>query len=70
MLVIGLSAMIGFHVIENVGMCIGLLPITGIPLPFISSGVSSLITNYIAIGIILSVSMRRKRAIFNSETSK
>lgn len=66
MLVIGLAAMIGFHVIENIGMCIGLLPITGIPLPFISSGVSSLITNYIAIGIILSVSMRRKRAIFNS----
>jgi rod shape determining protein RodA len=66
MLVIGLTAMIGFHVVENLGMCIGLLPITGIPLPFISSGVSSLITNYIAIGIILSVSIRRKRAIFNS----
>lgn len=65
-LVIGLTAMMGFHFIENIGMCIGLLPVTGIPLPFISYGGSSLITNYIALGLILSVSIRRKRNIFNA----
>lgn len=67
-LVIGITAMMGFHFIENIGMNIGILPITGIPLPFVSAGGSALLTNYIAIGIILSVSMRRKRTIFNSST--
>ena len=55
----GLTSMIMFHFIENVGMCIGLMPITGIPLPFISYGGTSMITNYLAIGIILSVSVTR-----------
>mgnify|MGYP001139709561 CR=1 FL=1 len=64
--VIGLTAMMGFHFIENIGMNIGILPITGIPLPFFSKGGSAMVTNFIAIGIILSVSMRRKRTIFNS----
>ncbi|MCX8130122.1 MAG: rod shape-determining protein RodA [Clostridia bacterium] len=65
-LVSGLTAMMGFHFIENIGMNIGILPITGVPLPFISQGGSAMVTNYIAIGIILSVSIRRKRTIFNS----
>ena len=65
-LVTGLASMMAFHFVENIGMCIGLLPVTGIPLPFISSGGSSMITNYIAIGVILSVSMRRQRVIFNN----
>lgn len=65
-LVVGVSAMFAFHIIENIGMSIGLLPVTGIPLPFISAGSSSIVTNYLAVGVILSVSMRRKKAIFNS----
>ncbi len=65
-LVVGLTGMMGFHFLENIGMCIGILPVTGIPLPFISAGGSAMVTNYIAVGIILSVSMRRKRTIFNS----
>ncbi len=65
-MVICIASMLGFHFIENIGMCIGVLPVTGIPLPFVSQGNSSLIANYLNIGIILSVSMRRKRAIFNS----
>jgi len=55
----GLAAMIMFHFIENVGMCIGLMPITGIPLPFVSYGGTAMITNFVAIGIILSVSVTR-----------
>lgn len=58
---IGIASSIAFNFIENVGMCIGLLPITGVPLPFISQGGSALISNYIAIGIMLSISMRKKR---------
>lgn len=67
-MVIFIAAMLGFHFIENIGMCIGVLPVTGIPLPFVSQGGSSLLTNYLNIGILLSVSMRRKKTIFNSST--
>lgn len=59
-------AILAFHFIENIGMCIGIMPVTGIPLPFVSRGNSSLIANYMNIGVLLSISMRRKRAIFNS----
>lgn len=65
-IVIGITSMLGFQFIQNIGMCLRLLPVTGLPLPFVSQGGSSLITNFISIGIVLSVSMRRKRAIFNS----
>lgn len=65
-MVICITSIMGFHFIENIGMCIGVLPVTGIPLPFVSQGGSSLIANYLNIGIILSVSMRRQKAIFNS----
>lgn len=65
-LVICITSMLGFHFIENIGMCIGIMPVTGIPLPFVSQGNSALITNYLNVGLLLSVSMRRKKAIFNS----
>lgn len=65
-MVIGITAMLAFHFIENIGMNIGVLPVTGIPLPFVSQGGSALVTNYISLGVLLSVSMRRKRAIFNN----
>ena len=57
--IIGLTAGFAFHYIENMGMCVGLLPITGIPLPFISLGGSALLVNFISLGIILSISMER-----------
>ena len=43
----------------------GLLPITGVPLPFISYGGSSMITNMICIGILLNISSHRQKSIFN-----
>ena len=61
---IGIFGMIFFHFIENIGMTMGLLPITGIPLPFVSYGGSNLLTNFIAIGIVLSISARRQRTFF------
>ena len=45
-------------------MTIGLLPITGVPLPFVSYGGSSMITNFILIGLLLNISARRQKAIF------
>lgn len=56
----GVGAMLLFHVFENVGMCIGLMPVTGIPLPFISYGGTSLVTNMVAIGLVLSVTYHNK----------
>lgn len=57
---VGIAAMWLFHIFENIGMTIGLVPVTGIPLPFVSYGGSSIITNYIAVGIVLSVYVRRE----------
>jgi len=55
----GILGMFFFHFMENVGMVMGAMPITGIPLPFLSYGGSSLITNMIAIGLLMSVNSRR-----------
>lgn len=58
-IIIGVVAMEFAHIFENIGMNIGLMPITGIPLPFISYGGSSMWTNMIAFGLVLNVAMRR-----------
>lgn len=60
-LVIGATGMMTAHVFENIGMTIGLMPVTGIPLPFISYGGSNLLTNMIALGIVVNVWMRRPK---------
>ena len=59
---IGIGGIFFFHMMENIGMTIGLLPITGVPLPFVSYGGSSLITNFICIGLLLNISSRRQKA--------
>ena len=61
---IGIAGVFFFHMAENIGMTIGLLPITGIPLPFVSYGGSSLVSNFICIGLLLNISSRRQKAIF------
>ncbi|HCH60679.1 MAG TPA: rod shape-determining protein RodA, partial [Leuconostoc lactis] len=60
--------MLLFHVFENIGMNIGLLPLTGIPLPFISQGGSSLLGNLIGIGLILSIGYQQQNATFKEST--
>ena len=52
----GLIMMLLFHIFENIGAVTGILPLTGIPLPFISQGGSSIVSNLIGIGLLLSVS--------------
>jgi rod shape determining protein RodA len=64
-LVIGIVGMFAFQVFENIGMDMYLSPSTGITLPFISYGGSSLIANYIAVGLTLSVALRRKKLRFS-----
>ncbi|MBD7983928.1 rod shape-determining protein RodA [Sporosarcina sp. Sa2YVA2] len=63
----GVIAMIAFHVFENIGMNIQLLPITGIPLPFISYGGSSLFSNMLAIGLIFSMKFHHRTYMFESD---
>jgi rod shape determining protein RodA len=56
---VGVLSMLAFQVFENVGMTMGIMPITGIPLPFVSYGGSSLITSFACVGLVVNVSMRR-----------
>ena len=64
----GIAGILFFHMVESIGMTIGLLPITGVPLPFVSYGGSSLITNFICIGLLLNISSRRKKGLtYNSK---
>lgn len=58
-IIIGVIAMLFAHVFENVGMNLGIMPITGIPLPFMSYGGSSTWANMLAVGLALSVNMQR-----------
>ena len=69
LIIIGVMAMLLFHVYENVGMCIGLMPITGIPLPFISYGGTNLVVNMAGIGLVLNVT-KYKSSIDLSEKQR
>ncbi|KGL39211.1 rod shape-determining protein RodA [Listeria newyorkensis] len=66
----GVVMMIMFHVFENVGMNIGLLPITGIPLPFISYGGSALLGNMMAIGLVLGIRYNYQKSMFTVKEEK
>lgn len=63
---VGVISMITFHVFQNIGMTIGVLPITGIPLPFISYGGSSLMGNMLALGLIFSIRYHYKKYMFST----
>jgi len=64
LLVTGIVAMFFFQVVVNVGMTIGLLPVTGLPLPFMSYGGTNMLLNLISVGIILSVNLRQQQNLF------
>ncbi len=60
----GIAGIFLFHMLENIGMVMGLLPITGVPLLFVSYGGSSMITSFMCIGLLLNISGKRQKTIF------
>jgi len=64
LIVVGVISMIVFQIFENMGMAIGIMPVTGIPLPFMSYGGTSLIAYMMGIGLVLNVGMRRQKINF------
>jgi rod shape determining protein RodA len=66
LMAVGIVSMFLFHFFVNVGMTTGIMPVTGIPLPFISAGGTSLLTNFAAIGLLLGVSVRRRKMVIGA----
>ena len=64
LLATGITSMLAFHVLVNVGMTMGIMPVTGIPLPLMSYGVSSLTTNIMAIAILMNIQLRKQKLLF------
>ena len=64
MVAVGLASMLLFQILINVGMVVGIMPVTGIPLPFITYGGSSLISLLFGMGILQSVRMRSRKPTF------
>ena len=64
LLAVGITSMLAFHVLVNVGMTMGIMPVTGIPLPLMSYGVSSLTTNIMSIAILLNIERRKQKLVF------
>lgn len=64
---VGMISLLSFHVFQNIGMVIGLIPITGIPLPLMSYGGSSVMATMIGLGLVLNVSLKTKNYMFSRE---
>lgn len=63
-IIIGILFMFTFQIFQNIGMTIGLMPITGITLPFVSYGGSSMLTSMVSIGLVLNITIRRHKINF------
>ena len=66
LLAVGLVGMFFFHMLVNIGMTIGIMPITGIPLPFISYGGSAMLTDFAAVGILLNIHLQKDRDVLGN----
>ncbi|MBF8984311.1 rod shape-determining protein RodA [Lutibacter sp. B2] len=64
LIVIGITSMFAFQIFENIGMTMGVMPVTGVTLSFLSYGGTSILTNMIALGIVLNIGMRRQKINF------
>jgi rod shape determining protein RodA len=58
----GIACWIGFQAFQNIGMCLGIMPVTGVPLPFVSYGGSSMFATLIAVGLLQNVHLRTERS--------
>ena len=61
----GIMVMIVIQSFENIGMTVGIMPITGIPLPFMSYGGSALLMNLLCVGLLMNIYLRRKKLMFD-----
>ena len=61
---VGVISVMLFSILQNIGMTIGIMPITGITLPFMSNGGTSLLANFIGVALVLNIGMRKKRINF------
>ena len=59
LIIVGIISLFAVHIFVNIGMAIGIMPITGLTLPFLSYGGSSLIVNMFLVGLVLNIGMRR-----------
>ena len=66
LLAVGITSMLAFHVLVNVGMTTGIMPVTGIPLPLMSYGISSLTTNILAVAILMNINFRKQKLLLFS----
>jgi rod shape determining protein RodA len=66
LLAAGITAMLFFHILVNIGMTIGIMPITGIPLPFMSYGGSAVLTDFAAVGVLLNIYSQRDRDVLGN----
>ncbi|MEW5761622.1 MAG: rod shape-determining protein RodA [Bacillota bacterium] len=64
LLATGIASMLVFHILVNIGMTVGIMPVTGIPLPFFSYGGSAMLTNMASLGLLLNIWIRRRQIIF------
>ena len=64
LIVVGVAGMFAYQIIQNIGMTVSLIPVTGVTLPFISYGGSSVLTSMANLGLVLNVCMRRKKINF------
>lgn len=64
LLVGGVASMFAFHILVNIGMTTGIMPVTGIPLPLFSYGGSAMLANMLALGLVLNVNLRRQKILF------
>jgi rod shape determining protein RodA len=64
LLAVGLIAMLIFHITINIGMTVGIMPIAGIPLPFLSYGGTAILTDFAAVGLLLNIYLQRDKLVF------
>jgi rod shape determining protein RodA len=67
LLIAGVVSMLTFHIVVNVGMTIGVMPVTGVPLPFVSYGLSALIIGMASLGLVMSVGASRGETMFGKD---
>ena len=62
----GIACWFGFQAFQNIGMCLGIMPVTGVPLPFVSYGGSSLFAGLLAVGLLQNIHLRTRSAPYSA----